>query len=97
VGLRTVSGENSGLDARRLSDEDGSVRIVLLHGRIRPGEERSVGDISDLEALLGGEEASEPTYRVAALASPVWHMWKRNSLSAVAKTYLPDMMATNGG
>lgn len=41
-GPSTVAGEDLGLGARGLADEDGDVGVVALHGRVRPGQERPV-------------------------------------------------------
>lgn len=37
--IRTISGKDLGLGASGLSDQDGNVGVVALHGRVRSGDE----------------------------------------------------------
>lgn len=65
------------------------------HGRILATSSLRAAALVEREVKPCGQEGKrEETYRAAALPSPCWHKWKRSSLSAVLKAYLPAMIAS---
>ena len=46
---------------------------------------------------MGSTASWEGAYRTALECSEVWQWWKRSSLSALEKAYLPDMVLTGTG
>jgi hypothetical protein len=87
----TVSCPDFRIDVLCLTNQYGSVWIVLLHGRICSGEERS-----GTRSVLSIWQRERSSYRVAALWSEVWQRWKRSSLRPWRKAYLDAMARSKG-
>ena len=100
LGKRTVSCEQSGLEAAGLADEDGRVRVVLLHGGVAALEEVAVRSSASIHphsscraARIARSSLPRTSYRVAALCSLVWQNKNLSSFSPALNAYLEAIVS----
>jgi hypothetical protein len=102
---RTVSCEQGRLEAAGLADEDGRVRVVLLHCGVAALEEvpcRSSASVNPhpsfpLQCCARTAVSSlscRASYRVAALCSLVWQNKNLSSLSPALNAYLEAIVSS---
>lgn len=94
---RTVSRVNLGLDVKSLPNQDRSVGVVLLHGRV--GAQEEIPEWSNQRRVFSnrGHRRGARAYRAAALWDEDWQRAKRSSLTALLKAYLEAMVGVGGG